>query len=589
MSDRRVFWRMVVVLLAVIGVWSALGVRLSMLHLGTNEWCWERMEKIRSSESSLLALRGRIIDRQAVTLALSLKMSTVAVDPKFIKEMLESDRPSRVEMAKRIAPTLADILGMSEHEVRALTTRPNKQYVVVKRHVEPEIVDKIREAELKGVIVEPDARRFYPHGSLLCHVLGFVTMYDHTWGGIEARLDEQLRGKHGIRTGLRDGRRQMIHDTRVEIPPEEGNTVQLTIDVQVQHMVEEALADAVREKEAKGAWGVVQECKTGRILAMASVPNFNLNDFSPEKGSETNQVLNYTYEPGSTMKALTFAAVFEEKLATEKETIHCEGGNWTYRGRPLRDHHGYGLLTVEDVLKKSSNIGTAKLALRLGPERLERYFREFGVGNRTGIELPGEGRGLFTPHTQWDKLMVTRIPMGHAVAVTALQMVSAYSAIANGGYRMKPYIVERILAADGTVLEVNEPQVVARPISEETAARVRRMMLRVTEDRGTATRARIEGYEVAGKTGTAEKVVDGRYDKRRNIASFAGFLPAQNPELCILVVVDEPGVWPRTGGYVAAPAFRVIAEQSLRYLHIPPEGTDSSGAALQTQIARADP
>lgn len=578
MSDRRIFWRMLVVILAVIGVWAGLGFRLASLHLGPNEWYREQMERTRSLNNTLLALRGRIVDRQANTLALSLKMKFVAVDPKVIQESNAEDR---------VSDFLARILQIDASGVRKAVNAPGTQFVMIRRQVEPDIADRILAQRLPGVIVKDDPRRFYPHGPLLCHVLGFTTTDGVAYGGVESRMDELLRGKDGVQRGMRDEGRRILYDTRTEIPSESGHTVQLTIDLHLQHLVEEALHSAVRENKAKGAWGVVQECKTGRILAMASVPNFDPNEYGTSIGRDTNQVVRYTFEPGSTMKALTFAAVFEEGLATEQEVVHCEDGTWMYRGRALRDYHSYEELTVEDVLKKSSNIGTAKLALRLGEERLESYLRAFGLGSRTGIELPAEEPGLLYPHAKWDKLMVTRIPMGHAVTVTALQMVNAYSTIANGGYCMRPYLIERVLDAQGRVVHTTEPEVMSRPISRETAARVRRMLLRVTEDRGTATRARVEGYQVAGKTGTAEKVVNRRYDKSRNIPSFAGFLPAENPELSILVVVDEPGVYPRTGGWVAAPVFRAIAEQSVRYLHIPPGGFDSE-TTWNTQVAGSD-
>lgn len=566
MTDRGLYYRMLLIALVIVGAWSYLAWRLAVLHLGDNAELKAKVERIGDAQQPLLAGRGAIVDTHGNSLALNVQLANVWIDPHHVL---------RNGHGEAVARQLAKVLRLPEDEVRAIVYRPNRKFEYVKRHVGADEIEQLQRMNLPGVHMEDANTRYYPHGPLLCHVVGFTTRYGDSFYGIEQAYNDELQGKAGLSTFKLDGRRAAILDTVVTIAAEEGCTVELTIDMHVQYLVEEALKTVVMTNRARGAWAVVQEVKTGRILAMASHPDFDPNSFSRgNKEQFLNRVIGYTYEPGSTMKALVFAAAFNEGLLDPYMEIDCEGGCWYYRNRPLRDYHPYGILTVRDVLKKSSNIGTAKIALHLGEDRLDRYLRAFGIGVRTGIELPFEEPGIFWARRKWDKLTVTRVPMGHGVAVTALQMVNAYSAIANDGFLMRPRIVDRVVAADGRVIRETEPEVLARPIRPGTARLMRSLLERVTEDGGTARRARVDGYDVAGKTGTSEKVENGHYVKSKNIASFVGFIPAGDPELAVLVVVDEPQRR-RTGGSVAAPAFRDICEPVVRYLHIPPEGLDS--------------
>lgn len=566
MTDRGVLWRMLILAFAVTGAWTALGVRLAFLHLGPNDAIREEAEQAWRFEREMLGARGRIVDANGATLAQDLGVKHISISPKHILKEGQSHT---------IASHLSMKLGIGyDFVMNEIRENPTSQNRIVKRFVPMEEYEVVERMGLGYRVYTTDvSARYYPNKTLAAQVIGFSNFDGDGSLGVEQAMDDYLRGRAGLRAGYRDRDKREVYLRRtVDVPPRDGCTIVLTLDMNVQYLVEEGLRNAMREHRAKGAWGVVQEVKTGRILAMASLPSFDLNAYGQAREEEKrNRCISYTYEPGSTMKAAVFAAAFNEGLISEHGTIFCENGAWYYRGRPLRDFHPYGTLTVADVLKKSSNIGTAKIALGLGEERLDRYLRAFGLGTRTGIGFGAEETGVLRSRDKWDSLSITRFPMGHGLTVTALQMVSLYSTIANRGYRMQPYIVDRIIDADGNVVMQATPEVVSAPIREDTARLMCRLLKRVSEDGGTARRARVEGYSVAGKTGTAEKVVNGHYSEDANIASFAGFLPAENPEISLLIVVDEPQPL-HTGGTVAAPVFAEICEKVVRCLNIPPAG-----------------
>jgi cell division protein FtsI (penicillin-binding protein 3) len=390
-------------------------------------------------------------------------------------------------------------------------------------------------------------------------------------------MDRFLRGTAGFVKGTKDGLRRELYSKRESfVPSLAGADVDLTIDQYVQYIVEQALDDAMVEHSAKGAWAIVQRVRTGELLAMASRPAYDLNAFGDAKrDAQLNRALGAVYEPGSTMKAVVFSAVLNERLVTPDTVIDCENGSWVYGRRALRDYHPHGLLSVADGLKKSSNILSAKLALKLKPRWLYRYYQAFGFGERLGVDLPGEERGILHAPDRWSRITPTRIAIGQGVAVTAVQMLSAFCAIANGGVLMRPYVIDNVRARDGKLLYQRRPEAIGRPISPQTAATMRYLLARVTEDGGTGKRAAIRGFRVAGKTGTAQKPIPGGYSDKDHYASFVGFLPAEAPQIGIIVVIDEPQPV-HTGGRVAAPVFKKIASQTIRYLDIAP----TSGHAL---------
>jgi cell division protein FtsI (penicillin-binding protein 3) len=406
-------------------------------------------------------------------------------------------------------------------------------------------------------------------------------------------MNSWLQGTAGLRISQKDGRRREIYSRRtVDIEPQQGADVYLTIDQQIQHFAEKALDNLNTKYHPKAAWAIVQNVRTGEILAMASFPTFNLNRFSTAPAEwMRNRAINYTYEPGSTMKAMVIASALDCGAVRDTDIFDCENGQWYYAGKVLHDSHPEGRLTVADIIKKSSNIGAAKIALQMGNEKVYQALRAFGFGVRAGLDLPGEDAGILWKTDRWSKLSVTRIAMGHEVLVTSLQILSAVGAIANDGIRMRPLIIRKVVDSKGDTLLAPLPEELSRPIRPETAAQMRRLLARVTQPGGTGTQAALHGYLVAGKTGTAQKVnlEEGGYYGNKYIASFVGFLPVENPAISIIVVADEPQQGGYYGGTVCAPYFREIADQTVRYLRIPPEGFPTEYAAgLETGLNSED-
>lgn len=561
MTEKEQRWRMTAIILAMSAVWIGLGVRLSHLHLGDNKSLQERILRTRQVELPMLVGRGRVLDRNGTVLAADITTREVAVDPSF---MHEHGYPLFS------AQQLARLLELDPAMVFARVAKADSKYEVLKKQVPEEVTRQIQHMRMPGVRCDEAMTRVYPHEALMCHVVGFANVDGIGSMGIEQRLDRYLQGVPGFRDTEIDGRRrEVVSRRKLEILPQQGGDVYLTIDQNLQYFAERALDAAMATNGAKGAWAMVQRVKTGEILAMASRPAFDLNQYGKVSDEERlNRAIGYVYEPGSIFKIIVYAAALNEGLLRPDEIIDCENGHWVHAGRGLSDFHPYGRLTATDALKKSSNIAAAKIALRLGEEKLYRYLKAFGIGQPTGIELPGEEAGILRPPSKWTKLSITRIPMGHEVASTGLQMVNAINAVANGGALMKPMVVRQVTTARGQPIRTSAPEVLGRPISPEAARVLTEMLVRVTEE-GTGKRARVEGYTVAGKTGTAEKAGPGGYDHKRNLASFMGFLPAEAPELSIVVTFDEPTGLTQ-GGQVAAPVFREIAEQAVRYLDIPP-------------------
>jgi len=564
--NRRVF----ITGLAVTALFTGLGVRLAFLHLKPAEKTITRLAGAHRLEQKTRGPRGRIFDRNGNMLAIDIAARHVAVDPKFILSL--KDGGERIRQVCRI---LSEQLKLPRSEVWTKIDQPQRQYVPVKKFVREDALGPLLTNAPRGVIFEPVSIRDYPAGVLAAHVIGFANHEGTGSAGIEMKMNSYLTGSNGLRVSERDARRREIYSRRtVDIAPQPGADVYLTLDQQVQYFAEKALDELVAKYSPKGAWAIVQRVKTGEILAMASWPTFNLKRFNitPPEWMR-NRAINYTYEPGSVMKALIIASAIDSGEICETDVFDCEGGRWVYGGRPLHDSHGYDDLSVAEILKKSSNIGVAKIALAMGGRRVYDSLKAFGFGSRTGFDLPGEDAGIVWSVDKWSKISITRLAMGHEVLVTSLQMLSALNAVANEGVRMKPYLVDRVVDANGNTLVVNGPEELGRPISRETAVKMRRLLARVTQPGGTGTKAALPGYLVAGKTGTAQKVnlEEGGYFQNKYIASFAGFLPVENPEVGIIVVVDDPQ-GAHYGGTVCAPAFKKIADQTVRCLRIPSEG-----------------
>lgn len=549
-------------------VFAGLGVRLGFLHLEPAPETMARIERGRHLKEERLAPRGKILDRTGNILAVDISARHLCADPKFMREH------GNITNA---CDAISSLLRMDRAEVWDLLDQPARQYVRIKKYMRERTLEPLKALNLKGVIFEETSMRNYPKGALGAHVIGFSNREGVGAAGIELEVNSFLRGTTGLRVSQKDGRRREIYSRRtVDIEPQPGADVYLTIDQQVQHFAEKALDELVAEFQPQGAFAIVQNVHSGEILAMASWPTYNPNRYSTAPDEwRRNRAVRWGYEPGSVMKAMIIASALDQGSVTPRDVFDCENGRWMYGGRALHDSHGEGLLSVADILKKSSNIGAAKIALQMGNRKVYQCLKDFGFGSRTGIDLPGEEAGILWPVNKWSKISITRLAMGHEINVTALQMLSALSAIANDGVRMRPYAIRKIVDAGGeTVLEAL-PTELGRPIRPETAKTVRRLLARVIQPGGTGTKAAVRGYPVAGKTGTAQKVnlEQGGYhtSPSKYIASFAGFLPVENPAVSIIVVADDPQ-GKHYGGTVCGPAFRKIADQTVRYLRISPQG-----------------
>ncbi len=525
-------------------------------------------------KKTIPAFRGKIYDRNGIPLALSEPGWRISIDPNFSYTF---------EKHRDFDPTckrIAELVGKNAADVKNdFCTKTNTKYVVQGETYDSSALNLETDKNhyLRGVKLEKTGRRVYPHGNILAHILGFLS-YDNKGditgnGGIEQAYNKYLKGTDGYIRGIKTGRGKELRERRIsEVPQIDGNNIYLTIDSQIQRIVYSAMTNAVTEWNADGGRAIVQMVKTGEILAMVSLP-----DYDPAVWRKTdsklfiNRCISHQYDPGSTMKAVTVAAAMQTGIITTNTTYDVGKGSWYYGGHRLRDHC-YGEIDIPTVIKKSSNIASAMIALQIGNKRFENYLRAFGFGEKTEIDLPGEALGMLTKSEKWEAVKPTRIAIGQGISVTPLQMINAYSTIANGGNRMRPYIMDRIETEDGDLLMKNEPKIMMTPISGETAAQLREMLKGVILPGGTATRAKIPGYTVAGKTGTAQmiKPAGGYYD-HNHWASFIGFLPAEEPVFSVLVLLDNPTKLQQShdGGVSAAPAFSVIAGKIARYLEIP--------------------
>jgi len=537
-----------------------LGAKLCYLHLSNHSKVTGREYK-----RTLLGLRGGIYDcnGKQYPMAVSLPARLFYLDPKSVKK--EHD-------VGQIARTVSQHLGLPEAEVQAQFRRTDSRYIKLGYSLDDRVFEALSDPlTISGVGAEEMVIRRYPQGRRMSHVLGFVNNMGVGGAGIEQQYNRFLTGTPGmIESELDAGRREIWIRRKMYVPAIAGSDIYLTVDHNIQYEVELALKEVVEKFEASGGWAIVQRVKTGEILAMASYPDFDPGQYTQESLDVwRNSALAIVYEPGSIMKAVTVAAALNERIVTPNTLIDAGEGCWMYAGKPLRDHV-MGRITVSTALKKSSNIACAKIGLMLGNKRLETYLRAFNFGEKLGIELPGEERGILARSKDWDKLKPVRVPIGQGVAVTGLQMINAYSTLANDGVMMKPYLVSRIVSSGGETVFKATPEVLGRPVRPEVARAVREMLIGVTEEGGTGKRASVPGYSVGGKTGTAQKAVPGGYSSTDYYASFVGFVPAREPVFSVLVSVERPRPQ-HTGGFVSAPVFARIATATARYLEVPPD------------------
>jgi cell division protein FtsI (penicillin-binding protein 3) len=514
----------------------------------------------------LAGRRGEIRDRNNGPLASSVEVDSIYVDP----AVLAPDEAGR----RAALDQLARAAGLSKERTRKLVARvlqPGSRFAWVKRRASPAMVATVKALNLPGVETVKEARRFYPQKELAAQVLGFPGADGKGLEGLERSLDDELSGQGASVRALRDARgRSLLEEESVPVDRRSGATIELTLDRTVQYLAERALAKAVTDNHAVAGTAVVLDPRTGEVLALASEPTFNPNVIPrhDQRDAVRNRAVTDSYEPGSTMKTFLLAGALDAGAINATKTFDCEGGAWRVGRHTIHDHEGYGLLTAPQILKVSSNICSGKIGLSLGGARVAEIYRAFGFGAKTGVELPGEIAGVVGDMKRDIETVTAAFGQG-PITATPLQIATAMGAVANGGTLMRPYLVKRVVGPDGTVSRQGAPQAVRRVIRTETARTMAHWMEAVVSKDGTAEKAAIDGYPVAGKTGTAQKVDRGGGYGRARIASFGGFVPADDPRLVILVVIDEPQ-GQIYGGQVAAPAFREIATGALKVLGVPP-------------------
>jgi len=521
-----------------------------------------RADQQRHHVIKLAPRRGTIVDRNGSPLAVSLEVDSLYADPVLITDPAAT--------AKKLAP----LLKSSQSDLIRTLSAKGRRFVWLERMMDPEAAGAVRQLRIPGLAFVSERKRYYPQSAIGAHVVGFTGLDPRGLEGVELEYDRLLQGEPELLISTKDARGRGLASAEAPIQGGAGgHNLQLTLDRSLQYIAEKELARVVRESDAMGGTLVMLEPASGRILALASWPDFNPNLAGRYKPDERrNRAICDVYEPGSTFKPFLLAGILEEGLMTPEQTLYCEQGRYSVGGSVVRDSRKFGDLTLMEMLKFSSNIGFVKLGKALERDRYYRYLQSFGFGSRTGVDFPGEVSGLIRPPSRWFEIDLAAISFGQGISVTPIQMAAAMAAIANGGLLMEPYLVETVTDADHQVVQRRLPEVRHRVISEKTASQVRQMMVEVTEPGGTGVRGAVPGFRVAGKTGTAQKVdaVTGGYSIDKRIASFIGFVPADNPAMVIAVTVDEPQgtVY---GGQVAAPVFSRVAAQALNHLNILPQ------------------
>jgi cell division protein FtsI (penicillin-binding protein 3) len=568
--ERGVTIRIRLLGLAFIVAFALVGWRaFSLQVLQKRDWV-ERAERQHQKTIPLTAQRGTIFDRTGEALAISMEVDSVYAEPR------------KLENREQAARLLAPILDLPVASVRTKLAG-DRGFVWLKRQVPPAVSQRVSLLKLDAVGIIKEHQRFYPNSTIGAQVVGFTGLDPKGLAGIEATYDKTLLGRGGYLVMERDALGRGIGSGAPVVEgATRGHDLHLTIDENLQYIAERELAAGVKEFKARAGAVVVLEPATGRIIALANQPDYNPNAISRYKSQDwRNRAISDTFEPGSTMKVFVMASALNEGVVSPNQLIHCENGSYRVGGRTIHDSHPHGILTAEEVLKVSSNIGSAKIGKMLERKRLHSYLRDFGFGQKTVIDLPGEENGILRDPSRWFEIDIATISFGQGVSVTPLQLAVATAAIANGGNLMEPYLVEKETDSEGLVVRERQPKVVRQVVKPEIAARVAQMMETVTADDGTGIKARVPGFRVAGKTGTAQKAdpVTGGYSADKRVASFIGFVPAEAPRLVVVVMIDEPRgqVY---GGLVAAPVFSRISTQALQYLKVMPNQPLSPGETL---------
>lgn len=548
---------------------GAMAVRLVSLQIVDGPAYAEQAAAQREREELIPARRGAIFDRSGEPLAISVDLQTLWTDP------------SQVEDPAGTAALLAPILERHPAEIQAglVGSVPGDQFEYIARRLEPKVARKIERLDLPGLYFLDEPERLYPGTNLASHVLGFVDTDGKGISGLEREFEGVLQGEAGEIVFEQDPSGQTLWQANFEhTRARPGRAIFLTLDKELQYFTQAALARAAEDYGAESGSAVVMRPRTGEVLAMANVPDFDPNEpGGSEQQSQRNRAVTDIYEPGSIYKLVTLAAALEENVVSPKSRFDVPS-TFLYAGEDFHDSSAHATMnmSVSDIIKDSSNVGTIKIGLELGGKKLLRYIKKFGFGKETGISFPGEAPGIVPAYKDWTPPTIATLPIGQGIAVTPLQMAMAYSTIANGGRRVEPKLIAGTMQASGKVRPAPR-SANNRVVSRKTAEQVTKILTRVV-DEGTGTAAQVPGYLVAGKTGTAQKSDGaGAYAEGSYIASFAGFAPADRPEIAVIVMLDGPT--PYYGGLTAAPTFRTISEFALRHLNVSPSGNAEAAAA----------
>ena len=525
----------------------------------------------------VLPKRGALFDRTGEPLALSMESQSVYA------------RPHRLGDTDQLSQSLARILNMRAAEVKEKLVS-DKPFVWVRRQVSSAEAEKIQALNAEGIGMFYEPNRHYPQGQLAGQLIGFVGRDSEGLEGLELKYNDYIRGETGSSMTERDalGRRVLVQGVEgLHIPP--GSDIHLTLDTSIQHMAEKELEASILKYRAKAGVAIVVEPFTGEVLALANYPSFDPNNYTKHSADQRrNRAVTDSFEPGSTFKTVLAAAALEEGVVGRDDLFYCEMGKYPYAGKIIHDTHPHGWLPFSKILQVSSNIGFTKVAEKLKKDRFFKYIEKFGFGQVTGIDVPGEVPGLLRKPEKWSAVDLATHGFGQGLSTTPMQLVMAYATIANGGFLMRPFVMRRAVSPTGEVLLENQPHVLRRVISEKTATLLASMLQDVTTGGGTGVMVNVDGFDVAGKTGTAQKAdpVHGGYAAKKRVASFVGFVPANSPRLVALVLIDEPemNVY---GGVVAAPVFRNIAQGALRHLAVAPQKAAPLPAAPVRQESAA--
>ncbi len=557
-------WRVFIVATLLIALFAMVSVKALELQILDRERAFKIARKQHHGTSTLLPRRGKIFDRNGKELAVNIDVKSIYANPKKVTKPSET------------AKILSEKLNLSQKKILDRVSS-DKSFVWIKRLADSESVEELQNLDITGLGYIPEPKRIYPNGHLLGQVIGITDVDSIGIEGIEYHYDSLLTGKTRKITLKRDARGHKILNDPSEIQEIDqyktsGHDIVLTIDSQIQYIVERQLKEGIEEVGGEKGMAIIMNPETGEVLAMASYPFLDPNNFSqfPEV-NRRNLPIWYAHEPGSTMKVFLASSALDDKKVNPNSKFNCENGRRRIGSAVIRDIKPRGTLTVAEIVKYSSNIGASKIGELLGRDKYYKYLNKFGFGKTTGIGLPGESSGILAAPRKWGPIELATISFGQGISVTSLQLVTALSAIANGGYLMKPYVIEKIVGPDGNVIEQNSPEVVTRVISYDTSYQMKQIMQGVVEN-GTGKKAQIPGFSVAGKTGTAQipNPKSGGYYSNRYIASFIGFAPVEDPEIVMVVVVEAPRKKTH-GGSVAAPIFKQIAEKVLFHMGLSPK------------------